>query len=187
MRIGLDVDGVLYQWDKTARYMLREILPGSTYSKYGPLGRTSTHWGYIQENVSKDDWSWLWKEGVAMGLFRYGHSFPGMVKDVRALAEKGDLVIITHRPQQAVNDTLDWLSYQKLPLSDVHLLTRQEPKSSVRPECDVYIDDKPENCADLARNTSGKVFMMSRDWNRHSPDIVGVTRVECLADFLGAI
>ena len=166
MRIGVDLDGVCYQWDKTARYMLREILPGSPYTKDGPLGQPSAHWDHIQEMVTPEHYRWLWTEGVRLGLFRHGHLFPGTIEAIRRLAEIGDVVVITHRPKSAVMDTLSWLSYQKLPLAGLHLLTGQEPKSTVRPECDFYIDDKYANCVDLAENTSARaVICMARSWS----------------------
>lgn len=165
MRIGLDLDGVCYQWCKTARYMLRDILPDSPYTKDGPLGIESQHWDYIKKHVAPAHWEWLWTEGVRLGLFRHGHLYPGTIKAVRDLAEIGDTIAITHRPKEAVGDTLAWLAFQQLPLAGVHILTRMEPKSSVMPQCDVYLDDKPENCVDLRDNTRGRVAVMNRPWN----------------------
>lgn len=162
-RFGIDIDGVCYQWSKTARYMLREVLPDSPYTKEGPLGKESTSWNYIQDNVSPEHWQWLWTEGVRLGLYRHGHLYPGTITGIRALADVGDVVIITHRPKKAIADTLAWLTYQQLPLAGVHILVNEEPKSGVN--CDVYLDDKPENCTDLANNTGGAVFLMSQPWN----------------------
>lgn len=167
MKIGVDIDGVCYNWSKTARYMLREILPDSPYGKDGPLGRESTHWDYISENVEPEHWKWLWNEGVKLGLFRHGHLYPGTIKYIRLLSELGEIIAITHRPRQAVNDTLSWLEFQRLPLSGVHILTDQQPKSTVTPHCDFYIDDKPENCIELLNTTRGKVCLMDREWNQH--------------------
>lgn len=166
MRIGVDIDGVCYQWDKTARYMLREILPMSPYTKDGPLGQPSAHWDHIQEMVVPEHWDWLWTEGVKLGLFRHGHLFPGTIEAIRKLSELGDVVAITHRPKSAVMDTLAWLAFQDLPLAGLHLLTGQEPKSTVKPECDIYIDDKFLNCVDLANNTNCRaVICMMRQWS----------------------
>lgn len=162
-RFGIDIDGVCYQWSKTARYMLREVLPNSPYTKDGPLGQESTHWNYIQDHVSPEHWAWLWNDGVRLGLFRHGHLYPGAIEGIRKLADVGDVIIITHRPKSAVVDTLAWLAYQRLPLAGIHVLTNMEAKSGIK--CDVYIDDKPENCVDLSRNTSGRIFLMSRPWN----------------------
>jgi uncharacterized HAD superfamily protein len=170
MRIGLDLDGVCYQWDKTVRYMLREILPDSPYTKDGPLGTPASHWDHVQENVAPEHWHWVWTEGVRLGLFRHGHLYPGTIKAVRQLAESGDVVVITHRPQSAVTDTLAWLAFQQLPISGLHLLTSGEPKSSVQPQCDIYLDDKVSNCIELAMRVPGVrlVALMDRPWNQYS-------------------
>lgn len=166
MRIGIDLDGVCYHWERTARYLLRERLPNSPYTKDGPLGRTSTHWDYIPDNVSNAHWTWLWTWGVKEGLFRHGHIIKGAVEGLKDLAADGhDLIVITHRPKQAVNDTLQWLSYLNVPLSGVHILTQEEPKSEI--PCEIYVDDKPENVVDYTLNTEAKlVALFDQPWNQ---------------------
>lgn len=184
MRIGVDIDGVMYHWEKTARYMLREILPDSPYHKGSAMGQESDHWDYIQRNVTPAHWKWLWSDGVRLGLFRHGHLWPGTIKAIRRLAEIGQVVAITHRPASAVHDTLAWLAYQNLPLAGLHILVNMEPKSTVSPQCDVYIDDKAENCFDLAVNTDAKlVALMDRRWNRPMTP-AGVTRVRTWDEFI---
>jgi uncharacterized HAD superfamily protein len=145
--------------------MLREILPNSPYKGDPSLERPSTGWDYIEHNVAPEHWKWLWSEGVKLGLFRYGHMFKGTIEAVRKLAQLGDIIVITHRPAAAVPDTLAWLAYQQLPLAGVHILTHQEPKSTVEP-CDFFLDDKPENCIDM-NDTGAEVWLMDRPWNRH--------------------
>lgn len=164
MRIGIDIDGVMYAWDKTARYMLRDVLPNSPYKEV--LKQESTGWDWIKGQVSPEHWNWLWTEGIRLGLFRYGHLYPGTIQAIRKLAEIGDVVLITHRPKEAVPDTLAWLALQNLPLSGLHLLTRGEPKSIVHPQCNVYLDDKPENFVDFRDRTNARlVALMRRPWN----------------------
>lgn len=184
IRWGIDIDGVMYEWDRTAGYMLRNVLPNSPYSKDGPIGRPSTNWGYLKDNIAPEHWSWLWKEGVQLGLFRHGHLFPGTIEAIRKLSECGDVIAITSRPKQAVHDTMAWLAYQNLPISGLHILTNEEPKSSVLPHCDVYLDDKPENCQDLLENTAGNVFLMTRPWNTWS---MFSPRVSGWSDFLAEV
>lgn len=164
MRIGLDIDGVMYKWDKTARYMLRDVLPDSPYKTL--LQQESQGWDWIKDNVAPEHWAWLWDEGIRLGLFRYGHLYPGTIQAVRRLSEIGDVVLITHRPKASVTDTLAWLGLLNLPLAGVHLLTNQEPKSLVEPQCDLYLDDKPNNVYDLRAFTHARlVCLMRRPWN----------------------
>jgi uncharacterized HAD superfamily protein len=164
-RIGLDIDGVMYQWDRTARYMLREVLPDSPYKEI--LKDESKSWDWIKGQIAPEHWRWLWNEGIKLGLFRYGNLYSGTIQAIRLLAKKNDVILITHRPQKAVTDTLAWLGLLDLPLAGLHLLTNMEPKSGVRPECDIYLDDKPENIEDLWLNTDGHVCLMRRPWNEH--------------------
>lgn len=170
-RIGVDIDGVMYQWSKTARYMLREILPNSPYTKDGPLGTESTSWDYIMDNVSKEHWRWLWSEGVRLGLFRHGHLYPGTIKAIRQLADIGDVILITSRPDEAVVDTAAWVDYNRLPVKGLHVLGRNQLKSDVQPQCDIYIDDKSENCIDLVANTKAVVCMPDREWNQDTTPV----------------
>ncbi len=167
MKIGLDLDGCVYQWDKTARFMLRNILPDSPYKEDPALKRESQYWDYIKAVVDPEHWEWLWTEGIRLGLFRYGHLYPQAVQSIRDLAEEHEIVLITHRPRAAITDTLAWLGLLNLPLSGLHLLTNQEPKSRVQPQCDVYLDDKVDNILDLHRNTKAKmVCLMGQPWNK---------------------
>lgn len=148
-------------WDKTARYMLR------TQRGYGreTLGQPSTYWNEIKDKVGPLDWKWLWSEGVERGLFRYGHLFTGSIEAIQELDKLGDVVLMTHRPRNAVQDTYDWLSYMKLPVLETYVFTNMEPKSQVK--CDLYVDDKPENCIDFNDNTDGLPLLWTRESNEH--------------------
>ena len=101
-------------------------------------------------------------------MFRHGHLYTGAIEAIRDLATFAEVSVITHRPKKAVTDTLAWLAFQALPLSGVHLLTNEEPKSSVRPGFDAYLDDRPENVIDLCENSGARmVGLMVRPWNEN--------------------
>jgi uncharacterized HAD superfamily protein len=163
MRVAVDVDGVQYEWDKTARYMLRTHR-GNTH-----LTSESTHWNYIQDTVSEEDWDWLWTVGVDKGLFRYGHLVRGAIEGLRALVRDGqELMVITARPKEAVRDTLAWLTLMDIPWNGIHILSNGEPKTKI--EADVLIDDKPENVMAWAQMMGRTGFLFSRAWNIAIPD-----------------
>lgn len=162
LKIAVDADGVLYEWSKTARYMLRSY---RDYDVAGPMGKESTSWDYIPKNVAPQDWDWLWTEGVELGLFRYGHLVTGAIEGVNQLSRVGEVVLVTHRPKQAVKDTLDWLSYINLPFSGIHILTNQEPKSMV--DADILIDDKPDNIFEWVMHARYAI-LFDREWNQQA-------------------
>jgi 5'(3')-deoxyribonucleotidase len=162
IRLGLDIDGCLYRWSDTARYLLR------TYKDNDP-GESKT-WDWIKDHLPREDWMWLWKDGVEKhGLFRYGSIYKGSREFLVNMQPYCDNVIITSRPPTAVQDTMEWLSYQRVPTSEVHIIS-SGLKSTVLPHCDVYIDDAIHNAEDLIQNTEALVFMPDRPWNKGFKD-----------------
>lgn len=154
--LGLDIDGVCYQWDKTARFLLKH--------QFGHHLMESCSWDYIKENIPNNSWQWLWTAGVAKGLFRHGHLFNGVIEALRDIEQHYRIELITSRPETAWQDTREWVAFHKIPAAALHLLGPNEPKSQV--PADVYIDDALTNVAELVANTKAKVLLMDRPWNR---------------------
>ena len=157
MRIAVDLDGVQYKFHSAYRYMMVnmrgvDMPPDSEWS----------YWDWPDQFTTPADREWMWSEGVKLGLFRYGHIVKGTVLGVRALAEHHDLVVVTHRPRQAVADTIAWLSFVNLPYTGIHILSNQEPKTEV--PWDVLIDDKPENIIDAVR-AGRRGILFEQPWN----------------------
>lgn len=156
MKVAVDLDGVCYEFERTARYMLREYR--------GAIGliHESEHWDWIKHRTSDADWRWLWSDGVQLGLFRYGHCVAGSIIGLMRLSQSHELLAVTHRPQTAVPDTLAWLAYNKVPWSAVHILSDGEPKSGI--SADILIDDKAENVLDWAEDGRGAI-LFDQPWN----------------------
>jgi len=160
LRIGLDLDGVAYEWGSVARFLL------SHHFGY-ILEKEASHWWAYRDAVKKEHWRWLWDEGVRNhGLFRHGHLYKGTVEALENLRHLGRIIVITARPETARQDTLDWLAFHQLPVSEFHLLAGESAKSSVRPFCDLYVDDSPGVVQDLSENTPGVVLCWDRPWNQ---------------------
>lgn len=158
MRIGLDLDGVIYQFDKTAQYMIAK--------HRGLRLREHQDWDHTQywRGVDRAEWDWLWKEEQTDALFRHGHLYRGSIEFVQDLNELGQIVIVTKRPITADAVTHEWLSfhfpsvYRDL---EVHIL-QAGSKSEV--EVDVLIDDLDRNTAG-AKALGRYAILMDRPWN----------------------
>jgi 5'(3')-deoxyribonucleotidase len=142
------------------------------YDRHGPMGQESDSWDYIKENIDPEDWKWLWVNAVPLGLFRYGH----MVRDARvgleALRDAGHkLILITHRPAMALQDTLEWVTFyfKGVPLDGFHFLSNGEDKSTI--EWDLLIDDKVENIEDAVR-AGRRAILFDQPWNRDFDEAV---------------
>ena len=171
MRIAVDMDGTIYCWQRTVCYMMREYR-GATI----PAGlEWWTSWDSHKEFTTSDDNKWLWKEGVELGLFRYGHMVKGARRGLEALRDDGHTFIIaTSRPENATSDTIDWLSlyFKGIPLAGI--VIGNEPKRTIK--ADLLIDDRVENVVDWKAGRPAILF--DQPWNREAPDSIGVHRAK---------
>jgi 5'(3')-deoxyribonucleotidase len=122
------------------------------------------HWDWIEENITKKQWAWLWTAGVDRGMFSLLEVLPGAYESLERLTRDHRVYLITNRPQAARRDTIYWVA-TKLPFNFQGIVTSKE-KWEV--ECDVYLDDKPENVHDLRVNrfTSNHV-LFRRSYNEY--------------------
>lgn len=165
MRIALDCDEVLYSWERTARYLLRKVYPGSV--DHYDLNEPFHEWD-IENQIGQLAYDWLFNEGVQLGLFRHGHVITGAMLGVRALKAAGhELIVVTHRPENGVRDTLAWIDFhfgaeEEYPFSGLSILSNGEPKTEV--PFDVLVDDSPRNIA--AASSAGRVgLLFGASWN----------------------
>lgn len=172
MRIALDLDGPIYAFHRTYRYMIRKYrgvdMP--------PVKEFWTHWNAQEQFGHQADHDWMWSEGVRLGLFRYGHMTTGARIGLQSLAQDGhELIIVTHRPESAVTDTLDWvaLMFKDIPLSGFHILSDGQPKSVVR--ADLLIDDKEENCIEWCGTKRQPSLLWDAPYNQNTKE-AGVLR-----------
>ena len=172
MKIALDLDGVCYEWDKTARYMLRRRLTQQRRPIPTELFAESKHWNTIQEAVEPDDWAWLWSEGVELGLFRYGHCVRGSIEGVQELARIAEVHLLTARPTslKARRDTNAWVNFM-FDMADIRGLHFEEVKTKF--PANIYIDDAPGTVRSLATQEK-RVILFRRPWNDEVPTSIGV-------------
>ena len=157
MIFGIDLDGVVYKWSETAKFMLED--------QFDIKVPDQTCWGTWDKELTKEHWDWLWTDGIKEGLFRHGHIYKGSIDALNQLATMGDIMIITSRPKAAHPDTLEWLAFHRVPTSRVIMLGPGANKADVLPHCDMYVDDKVTNCNQLAVDTDGKILLWDRPWS----------------------
>ena len=155
---AVDLDGVIGEWDTAAMETLKER------GDYPLLASPSESWDYIQKNVTKGDWRWLWShKGGLYTMFSRMKPYPGVVDAMRHLSLLGQVDVVSKRPAGVEELTWWWLTAWEIPFSKLTLVGMGDKKSLYGP-WDYAIDDKPENVEDLSGN--GKVFLMRRMWNR---------------------
>lgn len=161
-RLGLDLDGVVYDFHSIARFLL-SMRVGYDLP---PVEEIWSSWNGHLMHVSNEDDEWLWDKGVELGLYRHGHVLKGSIEALREIDEMVDIVVITHRPRPARQDTLAWLSFNQIPTSEIHMLHAREPKWKV--PCDFYLDDKLDTVIDISTHAmmTSMPLLWDRPWNR---------------------
>jgi uncharacterized HAD superfamily protein len=173
LRVGLDLDGVLYNWERTIREMIE--------ARFSIRLRESTGYDYIKEGVPAESWASLWQEPALQEMFTSGFSYYDGLFAARKIQETDDLVILTRRPREARRYTHSWLMHRLIHPMEVIHFTDGRPKSSVY--CDLYVDDSGHEVEELA-SAGRTVLIPDRTWNQ---DCAAGTRFTSWATVLDAI
>jgi hypothetical protein len=164
VRIGLDVDGTVYNWESQFRFMLRQL-----YGLHIPL---SANWDSIKNACTDQQWSSVW-DNAADELFTGGQYYDGAREMVADLTGTGhEVVFITATPVKvrAHRGCKLFLDFPGI-CGVVFVSTGDDDKSLVK--CDLYVDDKPEVIAELMRQ-GHKSLLVPRPWNDH---VTGATSI----------
>lgn len=173
MRVGVDLDGVCYDFvDSVRRHLDRPELPDADCWDF-----FKHQWG-----MTTADFLACCAEGVDAGvIFRTGEPLPETAWALHALKGMGHTIhIVTNRNfgKRSVQNTADWLADHDLPY---HTLTFAADKTTV--PVDVFIEDNVENYQALDADGVA-AFLMDRPWNRH---LDTARRVWSLTDFVYAV
>jgi uncharacterized HAD superfamily protein len=95
---------------------------------------------------------------------------PAEWRALDALSRAGRLVFITHRQGSEGRDvrrlTSDWLARHGVSNPIVHCTADFKSKLVEELGVGIFVDDRPENCLDVAEKTQAAVFMPLRQYNR---------------------
>lgn len=163
MRIGFDLDGVLFNFGDSVKRYLESIGQGHIW-KSGPTPKP--YWDFYK------DWGWTGQEFVDMcnagadaGYIFCGPARRNAAKAVQAVKEMGHtVVIITDRPfgttpYVSQMNTQKWLAQHKIPFDEIYF---SADKTCV--PTDMFVEDKLENY-DALDAAGTEVYLINRAWN----------------------
>lgn len=173
MRVGFDVDGVLYNWHASLRQFLGfdvERAPDPTQWHF------HDQWGITQEELGRAA-----VEGVDAGVvLTWGDPLPGAKETLDRVRALGHSIhIVTDRsagsPGNAQAATMKWLHVHNLPYDTI---TFARDKTIVN--VDMFIDDKLENYDAMVR-AGTPVYLLDQPWNQDP--VIGRRRLSSLEQY----
>lgn len=141
MRIGLDMDGVIADFDKG--WVDRYNADFNANLEYKQCDYWDSLIG-ITHFSDYDQW-WNWAQSQHEDLFLNLEPLPGAQIGVNALKQMGhDIVIITSKPRWAAGHPSSWLIEHDFPYDEIHVTSQKQYVI-----CDVYVDDAIHNIKDF--------------------------------------
>ena len=179
MKIGLDLDGVLYPFHTAyKRWLVHHV------ARFPADCPEPTRWEFYEDwGLTTEEFLVEFENGVNSGwIFGHGNPFPGAVEQVQRLIDAGHSIhIITDRfigdPGVAAGSTSEWLSEYKVPYDT---LTFSRDKTVI--PTSYMIDDKPANIAALAQ-TACIAYLLDQSWNQEAD----LPRVKSVEDFVDIV
>lgn len=166
MRIGVDLDGCLYDWHIDMQEWLLHST-GVEYPKPTTWNFSDKEWGMTQEDFQKH-----WHAGVRAGhVFRKQPPLAQGVEVLSRLAHQHDLYIITSRllpglEEDCTRNTMGWIEEHLIPHKEVHIVGHGKTEICNQLGIEIIIDDAVHNYEDLLK-TSTVPVMLTMPWNVH--------------------
>ena len=171
MRVGFDLDGVLYDFgDSVVRY-LESI--GRSYTHKDEADEPHSwdfyeHWG-----MDRNEFTQHCHDGADAGFIFCGGTRPGAVEAVWKVKDMGhEIIVITDRqfgttPSVSHKNTINWWNDNGFPPYDELHFSADKTSAPT----DIFVEDKLENY--VALHQAGTMcWLITRPWNMHDPDRV---------------
>jgi len=164
MRVGFDLDGVLYNFGDSVHRYLIHIGKGDLW-KSGPT--PTPYWNWYK------DWGWtteqfleLCNDGADAGFIFSGPTREGAVEAVGRVAQLGhEIIIVTDRsfgthPGVSQKNTTEWLAQHGIEYDELVF----SPDKTCVPT-DMFVEDKLANY-DALVNCGTPTWLINRAWNQ---------------------
>lgn len=186
LRIGIDVDGVLADFNRPYVDVLCERAGQPRY-EYDPT-RYPNRWAYEDDIVPPAVTKQFWKDqrnwnNATIEVEGFWSSLPTLASHedrcaIRRMAWEHDLFFISNRPLHLRDVTEEWIQENICLMHPLVMHSRAKGAMAVGLDLHAMIDDKPKNLHEImsACGTSCVPILLDQPWNKEeqSPYIIRV-------------
>lgn len=165
MKIGVDLDGVLYNFHGA---FIDHLRASGQYERY-EVKHVFDRWNFFEQwGMSQEEFVSHCNSGVDSGIIFRGPARKRAASSLRRIKKAGNEIhIITDRsfgstPEASKQATYDWLNEHQIPYDSV---TFSADKTVVK--TDMFVEDKLENY-DALDKAGTEVYLINRPWNRRT-------------------
>ena len=182
IRLGIDVDGVLRDFDTKVLEIIKQVYPDKI------LSEVTTSWDYDNIDVPIKELSKLWHETHCEEIYRNSELMPGAKEELKLLKEWGrtqkpgyQYICVTAQIPYNDSHTLYWLGKHYFNFLETHI-TNYKYKVDI----DYLIDDSPKNYDKwVEAGRDEKTFILfNRPYNQNCP---ATNRINKLSDVINIL
>lgn len=190
MKIGFDIDGVFADFNAS---FIERVIASTGKDLFPPRPFDIPTWGYPQlYGYTKEEESKVWNEITKDPYFWYDLSpYSDTQNALYRLSSiacnfDDDVYFITSRPGVVAKaQTERWLRDMGVTIRPTVLISSAKGLCAQALKLDTYIDDRWENCMDVAGNSNAVTSMLVQPWNRdNDPAKYGIREVATVDEFL---
>lgn len=187
LRVGLDIDGVLADFNTSFRKVIHDLHPDKQLipeKDFCPVWNYPQHYGYTSKEVNKA-WDVIKSTNFWLDLAPY-ENLDAVWDKLKSFDHDGhDLYFVTSRVGHIVKkQTERWLE-RHLYFHPTVLISERKGDIASGLSLDYYLDDKPENYDHVKRDSPSTAnYLITRQWNI---DQKGYYRVNTVLEFLEKI
>jgi 5'(3')-deoxyribonucleotidase len=179
IKIGIDVDGVLRDFDAKVMEIVKKLYPDKILSEY------TTSWDYVNVDIDIKELSKLWRETHCEEIYREAPLISNTKEELKLLKEWGrtqspgyQYAIVTAQMPYNANHTYYWLGKHHFNFLEMYISNYKH-----KIDVDILIDDSPKNYekwVDAGRDESSYI-LFDRSYNQEVP---ATNRIYKLSDLI---